>query len=516
MHVWDRALAAAASFVLLLSLPPAAFAQSDPIAEGYTRLYLGEPEDAQAHFDRLRQRDQKALGPWFGSLFVTTARLDYDDRLAPALEESLDAFIDRAAQRYGRSAQDSEALFYLAQAYLLRGTYRLNFDKGMWGAARDAAKSKGYAETYVKRHPEHGDAYVALGLYNYYVDIAPTFVKVLRVLLFLPSGDRRTGIEQLERASRDGNMFAPFARTALAEIYGTFEGRLDVAIPMAERQVQHFPGNAEMRLELASMYLHPAIEEYQRAEQQYAAVRAAAAAGSTARHLSHQHSAILGLASVRRSQWRIAEALDLLTPAVETNPASPSWALPNLLLRRANYKMLLNDPSALADARRVRSDAGMKKWRKAAERQIAAIEDRRRGNQAAVYAALIRGNRLVAERRFDEARAEYAAIAARHPGDWQVRYRLAYLEFARRRYDAAIAALGPIVSAASPMPNWLKAGALLTLAWTYDLQGERAQAVELYTRIVDEFEDESPAGAARLGLIAPYRDTRAVAGLRGR
>ena len=94
------------------------------------------------------------------------------------MEERLDAVIDLADRRYGKNDQDAEALFYLAQAHMLRATYRFEHDKGMWGAARDGARSKRLADAYIKRHPEHGDAYFALGAYNYYVEIAPAF-KVL-------------------------------------------------------------------------------------------------------------------------------------------------------------------------------------------------------------------------------------------------------------------------------------------------------------------------------------------------
>ena len=47
----------------------------------------------------------------------------------------------------------------------------------IWAASRDAARAKRFGEAYIKRHPEHGDAYLALGSYNYYVAIAPAFVK---------------------------------------------------------------------------------------------------------------------------------------------------------------------------------------------------------------------------------------------------------------------------------------------------------------------------------------------------
>ena len=502
-----RHLQRALSLIIAILLgPQAALAkeQADPIGAAYMRLYEGHPEEAHARFERLLRADPEALAPWFGALFVMMARMDHDDSLGAAFEPSIDALIDHASRRHSQSAQDDEALFYLAQSYLLRSTYRLNFDKGMWGAARDAAKSKGYAEDYIKRHPEHGDAYLTLGLYNYYVDIAPSLVKVLRVLLFLPSGNRAEGLKQLERASTEGQLFAPFAETALANIDGTFEGRPDQAIARLAQLVRRFPGNAEMRLELATVYLHPAIEEFGRAEEHYEAVRTSANT-STPRHVAQRHSAILGLAGVRRNQWRLDEAIALLNQPIDNRPATPQWVMPSLLLRRANYKTLINDWSAEHDARQVLSDARLKTWHPDARRQLTAIESRRRSNEGAVYFALLRGNQLVAEDRFDEARLAYDAVARQYPADWQVRYRLGYLEFARGRYDAAAAAMQTIVGTDAPMPDWLKAAALLTLAWVHDIQGNRAQAVRLYKRIVDDFDDESPAGAARLGLIAPYR-----------
>jgi len=55
--------------------------------------------------------------------------------------------------------------------------------------------------------PEHGDAYFMLGAYNYYVEIVPSFVKLIRPLLFLPAGNRVEGLKQLERAYTQGPCF---------------------------------------------------------------------------------------------------------------------------------------------------------------------------------------------------------------------------------------------------------------------------------------------------------------------
>ena len=500
-------VASAPALVLVVAMCAEASAQSaggDPVLAGYMRLYAGSPEDAQSHFEAVRASDRHALPAWFGSLFALQVRVEHDESLGDAFEAGIQSFISHAEQRYARSRADAEAVFYLAQAYLLRSTYRFNFDKGVWGAARDAARSKGFADEYVKRYPGHGDAYLALGLYNYFVDIAPNFVKVLRVLLLLPAGSRTEGLKQLERAAREGSMFAPLAEAALADIYGALEGRLAEAIPLAERFIRRFPANADMRLELAALYLHPSVEAYQRAAQQYQHVLEAATTAS-ARHVSERYRASLGLANVRRSQWRIEEAIALLGPTIDQKPVTPAWVLPTALLRRANYRMLINDPGAAADARRVLADAKMSTFHKTARQTLAAIAARAKTNEGTIYAALLPGQRLVVEDRFDEAKAFYESVGARHPGDWQVRYRLAYLEFARGRYDVAAQQLQVITTSRAPMPAWLRAAAMLTLAWTHDIAGRRAEAVRLYRIILDDYEDEAPAGAAQLGLIAPYR-----------
>ena len=478
---------------------------NDPIYAGYMRLYAGEREGAFRHFKALRGKDPKGLAPWFGQLFAHEARIEFDRSLMPSFEAGMQEFLDYADQRYSRSKADAEALFYLTQGYLLRSTYRIDYDKGMFGAARDAAKSKGYADTYVKQHPEHGDAYLALGLYNYYVDIAPNFVKVLRVLLFLPPGNRSEGMKQLDRVGRQGSYFAALAQGALADIYGSFEGRLPEAIALGEQLVQRFPTNASLRFDLAERYMHPTVDRYDDAAQQYYAIIEQKKTSSI-EDLEARYRATLGLANLRRSQWRLEDAVALLSATIDQKVAKPDWVMPTFLLRRANYRALLNDAAAAGDAQRVAHDKAMANWHKAAQGQIAFIEGRRKAaDEARIYAALIPGNRHAVEHRWDAAIAVYDQVNTAYPGNWQVKYRRAYLEFMRANYDAAAPSLHEIVTSSAAMPAWLKAQAMLTLAWTHDLGGRRTEAIKLYKRIVDDYENEAAAGAARIGLISRYR-----------
>jgi tetratricopeptide (TPR) repeat protein len=156
--------------------------------------------------------------------------------------------------------------------------------------------------------------------------------------------------------------------------------------------------------------------------------------------------------------------------------------------------------------RRVLAEQKWKDRHKAAQQLLSWIEGRRQSGEAAVYVELIPGNRLVAERRWEEARRAYEPVRQKRPDDWQVRYRLAYLDFARGDDARAEAGFSQIVNSnPGRMPNWLKANAMLHLARVYDLRGQRDQAVKLYKKIVDDYENEGAAQNARRGLITAYR-----------
>ena len=495
------AIVAAAANVALAQAPAATAA--DPVLAAYLRFYDGDREGAYQQFESLRARDPENLTVWYGQLFVHEARIETRPALKTSFEQEIDRFLAKADERYSRTHADTEALFSLANGYLLRSRHRLEHNNSVWGAARDAAKSKGYSDEYLKQHPEHGDAYLAAGLYNYYVDIAPTFIKMLRAILFLPAGSRSEGLKQVERAAHDGSLFAPLANDVLTEIYGAFEGRVPDAVRVAEQLQRRFPDNPDYRIDLAHLYSNPAIESFDRAGEQYAAVLAHATTASPEDRRA-RYGATLGLADLRRAQWRLDDAVSLLTPVIDTSTSTPDWVMPVFLLRRANNRLLLNDSGAADDARRVASNKQMSTFHEAAQRQLTAIRERR-PDEGAIYAELIPANRLTVEHRWSDAQSAYERVGAAHPGDWQVKYRLAFLDFERGSYDASARGLEPIVATSAKIPRWLRAAALLNLAWTHDIGGRRAEAVKLYKKVVDDYEDQNAADGARLGLLAPYR-----------
>jgi tetratricopeptide (TPR) repeat protein len=512
----------AGATVALVVVAAAAQRPSDPaIVQGYNLLHQGERDAAIRHFIAHSTAHPAYLGAQLARALAEIDRQSLDPSGAPEFARRLDALIDAASRRHRANAGDADALFHLAQAHMLRATYRFEQDQGMWGAARDGANAKSYSETYLKQHPNDADAYLTLGLYNYFVDVIPAAYKLLRFLLFLPAGDRPEGLRQIERAHAGGGIFAFRAGQVLIEIYSTLEGRPNDALALAERRHRDFPANDDVTMALAALVAGPSFEDRQRAAGLYQEVITRRAAANTLDAtksgpdaidaMESRHRAMLALAGVRFDEWRIREAIDLLTSAIDRAPQAPDWILPTFLLRRGNYRALLDEPGADADAQRVLKDARLKKWHSGATEQVTWITERRQSGEARIYAALVAGNRLAAEARWDEARRFYEQAAAGAPRDPQVRFRLGHLEFLRGQTAAAAAVLQPLATERG-VPDWIRAAAWLDVARAHDLAGRRDEAVRIYQRIVDDYESQRPAQAARIGLFAPYRRPARTAG----
>lgn len=499
-----------ASIALLLSVALGArpSAQTpDLVDAAYQQFYAGDVDGAEQQFARLVARAPRDLAARFGGLIVFKHQTDADPSLQAKFKGAIDAFLADAEHRYSRTRTDDEALLYLASGYLLRAQYRLGLDEGVLGAARDGARMKRYAEAYIERWPDRADAYLPLGIYNYYVDLAPSVVKAIRVLLFLPGGDRAQGLKQIELAHRSGKRFGLLAGLALTDIYATFEPRPDDAVAVAERLAAQYPASSMVQLAFADIYLRPAIEEYAAAATRFEAVIA-----REDRHGDERigkYRARLGLANARVQQWRMDEAIAAITQIIDANPRRFWREVPRALLARAMVRALLDDGRAVEDVRRVRATGAWKEFHKDADRRLSWIETRRRSGVARVYAALIPGNRLAAAGRWDEASAAYQLVDQRYPNDAQVRFRIGHLTFLQGLTDRARHELMTVADNRSA-PPWLRAEALLYAARAADVGGRRDEAKDLYRRILDEFAKEDIVPAARAGLSAPYRRRQPV------
>jgi tetratricopeptide (TPR) repeat protein len=476
----------------------------DPVPEGYRLLYGGDKAASAKYFDDLLKSRPDDLPVRYGWLMAQRNRLG-DATLRTAYEKALDACLTLADKRYDKNSKDAEALFYLAQAHLMRAEYRFDNNKGMWGAARDGANAKGYAETYIKQHPENGDAYFVLGMYNYYVDIAPTLVHFLRFLMFLPGGDRVNGLKQIERAGAQGTLFGPVAKSMLVEIYSGYEGRGTEAAAVAEQLQRQFPTNDEVAFKLAGIYSGPLFEDRARAASVFQGIADRRKNDKTPDGASAHFNAILGLATMKQEAFRLDEAIALLGPTIDAKVAFPEWVLAQFLIRRSNYKMLQNDPAAGEDARRVVGDPNMAPWHTGAQNLLTTIDQRKASGEAATYAALLPGNRLTIEGKWDEALKAYEPVRARDPQNPLIRYRLAYFDFARGRTDLALPVFTALAASGKTTSDAIRANSFLYVGRIQDLAGRRTDACKAYQRVVDDFTNNPRVvSAAKVGLLTPY------------
>jgi hypothetical protein len=488
-------------------LAPGARAQAsrnDQVYAGYQLLYKGDQLGSIRHFQTLLKPAPDDLAFRFGLLTAQRERLGRDVPLRADFEKGVDSLIDLADKRYGRTSRDEEALFYLAQAYLMRARYRVDYDKGMWGAARDGVKSRNYSEAYLKIHPEHGDAYFAFGLYNYYVELAPAFFKVLRFLLFMPAGNRIEGLKQIEHAASKGSLFGPQAQELLIEIYSEFEGRIPDAIAAGDRLQTTYPDNDDYAFTAAEIYTSTAVDDYRRAGEIYQRVADRRKNDETPDAAQAHYRAVLSVASTRTSEWRIGDAIAVLTPVIDARVAQPTWVMPTFLLRRANYRALVGDAGAADDVRRVQSDPAMAANKTSADELLKWMDARKASGEAVIYTSLISANRLTYEGKWDEARKLYDAAAVKNPDSPQIRYWQAYLDFASGNAEKAVPAFTTLANGRT-VPVNLRAFSLLYIARANDLAGRRDAAKKIYQQIVDTYENQRAAAAARVGLVTPYK-----------
>jgi tetratricopeptide (TPR) repeat protein len=151
-----------------------------------------------------------------------------------------------------------------ARLYLLRGESR--------NLARASLYSRAHAIRALELDPQMADATTLLGLYNYYVDALSPFVKMLRVLVGIPGGDKATGLKQMETGMNQGVFLAVDIRFVLARLLRQYDQKYEQALSDVEPLVKRYPNNplflllagnlnAELgRNAVASEYFHSALQ----------------------------------------------------------------------------------------------------------------------------------------------------------------------------------------------------------------------------------------------------------------
>ena len=236
--------------------------------EGLRFVYNGEPDAAIPLFRKL-QADQpdNPLG------YLLEGEAQWWKIYCAALE-----------MRYGfigawkRPKQREDAAYFaladktiaLAEAQLkVKATPEMHFYAGMGQAlkarlnalreermaiARAGVRGREQMLRAIAMDANFDDAYLGIGLYNYYVDTLSAIARLLRFFMGIPGGDKKDGIRQLERAIAAKGMSEVEARFYLAVNLRDHDRQYARAAELLEPLVAEYPQNPLFRLQLGNMY----------------------------------------------------------------------------------------------------------------------------------------------------------------------------------------------------------------------------------------------------------------------
>jgi hypothetical protein len=209
-----------------LNLPPEA-------KEAIDRMYLGEPARAIALAHKLEEaRPDHPLGYlieadvlWWNIYCKWSERkyntidawshprpADDDDDADLALADK----VARLAEADIAKSDTAEMELYAGLGYASRARLLgLRYEK--MPVARAGVEARKHLLRCLELDPNMADAYLGLGLYNYYVDTLSTLARVLRFFMGIPGGDKREGLRELEIASTKGELTSLEARFNMAK-----------------------------------------------------------------------------------------------------------------------------------------------------------------------------------------------------------------------------------------------------------------------------------------------------------
>lgn len=243
------------SRLLLLALAllagPALRAQTDAAFDsvarlGIERVYNLEFERAEEDFRILvRMRPAHPAGHFFLAMvdwwriLINLEDERHDERFLSAL----DRVVDLCDSLLDVRENDVTAIFFKGGAIGFQG--RLLFHRDDYLAAANAGrKALPLVQEATALDPKNYDILLGSGIYNYYAEVIPEqypFVKPL--ILFIPPGDKKKGLEQLTLASERATYASVEATYFLLQVYYFHERDYEKALGIARSLHARFPDN---------------------------------------------------------------------------------------------------------------------------------------------------------------------------------------------------------------------------------------------------------------------------------
>lgn len=508
-----RAWAVVANIVVNIVLN-VGWATASTAAEGVNRITLDESARAaldlvydgstDAGLDRLAALSAESGGDPLLA-YLEALALEWkieqrpDDRsLDRNLETRVNRVVALADVRLGRDARDARARLARGAAHGARSRLAL-FRLQRSEAARAAVRMREDLLAARGLDPHSKDALFGLALYDYYGDVLPRMLKLLRFLARMPGGDRERGLRSLAEAENGSLFHHTEVQAQIYEIHAFYEKSPDLALRAIEALRRRYPGSPLWALKLTE-HLRERLGLFARSATVTREILASVSAGHPNYAPVVGAMARLSLGSALLDDLRPAEARHVLSELLEEGPRPPAMvARARLLLARCLE--LQGDRGAAVAAYQRASAASDPEVRSLAH---AALRD-------PPSAAQLRGLQSLAKaRRLEEAGDSAAAVSAYReaaqawPAGAEAALRVAEDDLRHGR-TAGVREIVARVAGDEATPAWLRALAHLLRGQLADLQQDRKVALAEYKIVFN-----APMGRHELrtraadGLDRPY------------
>ena len=280
-------------------------------------------------------------------------QLDPESRaLDPIFKTTANEAIAEAERMTSAEPNRAEAWFYLGAAYGARAQWRvLRLER--LPAARDGKRIKESLERALALDPAMHDAEFGVGMYRYYADVAPVFLRWLRWLLLLPGGNRVEGLQQLERAATRGLLVGGEAQFQIHVLYLWYENKFREALELVRALQVRYPRNPlfhQIEAEILDGYLHDPAASLRASER----LLALAQSGAVNRTALAETVARLNMARQLRALTRTTAAIAQLDAIIAARPAAPAGALTRAVRMRRELKTPASSTRTYRSARTIR------------------------------------------------------------------------------------------------------------------------------------------------------------------
>jgi tetratricopeptide (TPR) repeat protein len=218
---------------------------------------LGSASEAAAYLFEECDRQGVLTSEFFldDKRFLGKIPLKPDPKLRAAFFAADKQAQDLAQLGLKSNSDDTNALFAMTLSLGMEADYASLIDKRQLDSLRKIREAETYSKKLLKIAPDAADAYLGLGLANYFIGSQSTLKRFFLGFAGI-HGDKEAGIQQIEIAADHGHYLRPFAKIMLA-LAALREKKTEVARAQLQELVVEFPENPLFESELAKLKVSP-------------------------------------------------------------------------------------------------------------------------------------------------------------------------------------------------------------------------------------------------------------------